>query len=84
MSLIYRGGRGEGRAAGGEEGWGRATCLLDEHAAENVPAPAPAAGDELRAAGLRRLYPQDVGLWKRHCARREDGIGRNAWRKGEL
>ena len=46
-----------------------------------MPAPAPAAGDELRAAGLRRLYPQDVGLWKRHCARREDGIGRDAWRK---
>ena len=45
-----------------------------------MPAPAPAAGDELRAAGLRRLYPQDVGLWKRHCARREDGIGRDAWR----
>ena len=27
------------------------------------------------------MYPQDVGLWKRHCARREDGIGRDAWRK---
>ena len=63
-------------------------CLLDEGAAENVPAAAPARDGELRAADVRRLFPQDVLLWRRHCARREDGVPRDTWRrvrrKGEL
>jgi len=65
-----------------------AQCLLDEGAAENVPAAAPARDGELRAADVRRLFPEDVLLWRQHCARREDGVPRDTWRrvrrKGEL
>ena len=56
-----------------------ASCLLAPDAVENVPAATAAEGD-VRPADVRRLYPHDVALWKRHCARREDGVSHAKWR----